>query len=133
MKDCFVIDTNVFVSYLLTSSKPRQAVLKVMQNGVILISQTLIAELITVLNRKKFDKYVSIKIRRKFIQSLIEKGCFVHPYEKITACRDPKDNMILELAVCGKAACIITGDQDLLSLGSFREISILTPDDFLES
>jgi putative PIN family toxin of toxin-antitoxin system len=133
MKNRFVTDTNVLVSYLLTDSKPRQAVLKAMRKGRILISENLISELTGVLNRKKFDKYISLQIRRDFVRSLTEKGFFVYPDEKITVCRDPKDNMILELAVCGNASCIITGDQDLLSLVNFRKIPILTPDEFLSS
>ncbi len=133
MKNRFVTDTNVLVSYLLTDSKPRQAVLKAMRKGRILISENLISELTGVLNRKKFDKYISLQIRRDFVRSLTEKGFFVYSDEKITVCRDPKDNMILELAVCGNASCIITGDQDLLSLVNFRKIPILTPDEFLSS
>lgn len=49
----------------------------------------------------------------------------------ITACRDPKDNKFLELAVAAKASCIITGDKDLLELHPFRGIPILTVNDFL--
>lgn len=47
-------------------------------------------------------------------------------------CRDPKDNKYLELAVSGKAECIITGDEDLLVLNPFRQIDILTVQNFLD-
>jgi predicted nucleic acid-binding protein len=50
----------------------------------------------------------------------------------IDACRDPKDNKFLELAVEAGAACIITGDKDLLVLNPFRNIPIFTPAEFLE-
>ncbi|MFQ5771845.1 MAG: putative toxin-antitoxin system toxin component, PIN family [bacterium] len=46
-------------------------------------------------------------------------------------CRDPKDDKYLELAVSGGAKFIVSGDKDLLALNSFREISILTPEQFL--
>ena len=46
-------------------------------------------------------------------------------------CRDPKDDQILELAVSGNADCIVTGDDDLLTLNPFRGIAIITPADFL--
>jgi uncharacterized protein len=51
---------------------------------------------------------------------------------RITACRDPKDNKFLELAVDGRATHIISGDFDLLALSPFQNISILTPQLFLE-
>ena len=44
-----------------------------------------------------------------------------------------KDNNFLELAVNGDADCIVSGDDDLLTLGPFRGIRILTPDGFLEA
>jgi putative PIN family toxin of toxin-antitoxin system len=53
--------------------------------------------------------------------------------ESITACRDLKDNKFLELAIAANASCIITGDKDLLALHPFREISILTANDFLNN
>jgi uncharacterized protein len=54
-----------------------------------------------------------------------------YPVEKIDVCRDSKDNMILELAVAGKADFIITGDKDLKVLNPFRKIQILSPAEFL--
>jgi len=40
--------------------------------------------------------------------------------------------MILELAVNGAADSIVTGDRDLLSLGVFRQIPIVTPAAYIE-
>jgi predicted nucleic acid-binding protein len=51
--------------------------------------------------------------------------------ESVTACRDPKDDKFLELAVSGKADWLVTSDQDLLTLSPFRGIPILTPQAFL--
>jgi hypothetical protein len=47
------------------------------------------------------------------------------------ACRDPKDNFILELAIQADADFIVTGDKDLLVLNSFRGIPIITPKAFI--
>lgn len=46
------------------------------------------------------------------------------------ACRDPNDLPILGTAVAGRAQVIITGDKDLLSLKTFREIQIIGPGEF---
>ena len=46
-------------------------------------------------------------------------------------CRDPKDDMVLETAVLAGAEIIVTGDKDLLTMGQFRGIRILTPREYL--
>jgi putative PIN family toxin of toxin-antitoxin system len=50
----------------------------------------------------------------------------------IRACRDPRDDKFLEVAVHGRADAIVTGDADLLALNPFRGIAILTPSGYLE-
>jgi putative PIN family toxin of toxin-antitoxin system len=50
--------------------------------------------------------------------------------ERFAACRDPKDDKFLELAVSGQADIIVTGDADLLVLNPFRDIPIVTPATF---
>ena len=45
--------------------------------------------------------------------------------------RDPKDTIVLAAALAGTAEVIVTGDQDLLVLGRFKGVEILTPADFL--
>jgi uncharacterized protein len=49
----------------------------------------------------------------------------------VTVCRDPDDNKLLEIAVVGRADCLVTGDEDLLVLDPFQGIPILTPAGFL--
>jgi uncharacterized protein len=52
--------------------------------------------------------------------------------ERIAACRDPKDDKFLELAVNGHADLLVTGDGDLLALNPFREMPIVTPATFVQ-
>jgi hypothetical protein len=63
---------------------------------------------------------------------LVRIGKFIEPEIEITECRGPKDNIFLELAVAGNADCIVTGDKDLLVLGPFRNIRIITPKEFID-
>ncbi|WP_409014262.1 putative toxin-antitoxin system toxin component, PIN family [Dyadobacter sp. NIV53] len=51
----------------------------------------------------------------------------------IVECRDPKDNMFLELAIVSKAACLISVDSDLLVLNPFQDVQILNVTNFLEN
>jgi putative PIN family toxin of toxin-antitoxin system len=47
-------------------------------------------------------------------------------------CRDPNDDCILECAIKSGARLIIAGDKDLLALGAYREIRIVTARQYLE-
>jgi len=46
--------------------------------------------------------------------------------------RDPGDDMVLACAVAGHADLIVSRDKDLLSLGRFSGIAIITPEAFRE-
>jgi putative PIN family toxin of toxin-antitoxin system len=45
-------------------------------------------------------------------------------------CRDADDDMVLGTAIADRCDAIVTGDQDLLVLGSYRDIAIVSPRDF---
>jgi putative PIN family toxin of toxin-antitoxin system len=124
----FVVDTNVIVSALLfKKSIPFQAV-KIAEKGTILHSESTLIELREVLNRRKFDKYLEIEERQKFLIKFVDISRRILIRETISICRDAKDNKFLELAVNGDVQFIITGDQDLLVLTPFRGIKIITPE-----
>lgn len=129
----FVFDTNVVISVLLLKqSIARQAFDKAIQQGTLLISQATIEELNEVLRRKGFEKYVTEEERMEFIGAFVREGTWVEITEQVETCCDPKDNKFLELVLSGKAACIVSGDEDLLVLYPFRGIAIMTPRQFLE-
>ncbi len=129
----FVLDTNIIISaMLLKQSVARQAFDKASEEGTLLISLSTVEEVNEVLRRKRFDKYLLEEERIEFVTSLVRKASLVEITEKISECRDPKDNKFLELANSGKAACIVSGDADLLSLHPFRGIPIVTPRQFLD-
>jgi len=130
----YVFDTNVMVSALLfDQSKPAQAFNAALDRGDILLSHSVLKELTEVLGREKMRQYLLPEEREQFIIALLKESLFIDIKETIQACRDPEDDKILELAVNGRAHCIITGDKDLLTLNPFRKISIIKPDEFLTS
>jgi putative PIN family toxin of toxin-antitoxin system len=49
----------------------------------------------------------------------------------INISRDPDDNKVIETAVIGNCNYIISGDNDLLIIGSYKNIRIVNPTDFL--
>jgi putative PIN family toxin of toxin-antitoxin system len=131
-KPRYVFDTNTIVSaFLFDRSNPGLALYKALEQGDLLLSIETAEELAEVLRRDKFDRYVRRKTREEFLRAFIKETVFIEITENIHACRDPKDDKFLELAVNGNASFIVTGDEDLLALNSFRGISILTPKQFL--
>lgn len=129
---CYVLDTSVIVSsLLLPRSVPRQAFDLAFIQGTVLVSDTTLNELDTVLRRSRFDRYVAEEERLQFLATFMQASMLIEVSEVITDCRDPKDNKFLELAVSGNATCILSGDNDLLILHPFRGISIVTPQAFV--
>ena len=126
------VDTNILISSaLFPASIPSQAVTKALSTGQLLLSEASLAEIVDVLARPKFDRYLSIEGRWDFLKKLIRISQKVVVTHTVTACRDPEDNMILELALSGEADFILTGDRDLLALGSFGGVPIWTPAHYL--
>ncbi len=127
-----VVDTNVIISAaLFERSTPYRVVELLLSEGHFLVSAETIAELERQLRRPKFDRYTSWDDREALIEVIQAKTVEVRVTERITACRDPKDDKFLDVAVAGEADALITGDADLLVLHPFRGIPILRPADFL--
>ena len=85
------------------------------------------------LQREKFERYVTAIERDEFLAAFVERALFMEPTEEVRACRDAEDDKFLELAVSGRAAYIISGDDDLLVLHPFRDIAIMTAPEFLQA
>ena len=127
-----VVDTNVLVSAtLFEHSLPGRAVFTALRVAELLLSIETLTELHEVLHRPKFNKYLTVEEREAFLTALTMRATMVEVSIQIDDCRDPKDNKFLELAVAGRAECIVTGDKDLLVLHPFRQINIVTPTDFI--
>jgi putative PIN family toxin of toxin-antitoxin system len=130
-----VFDNNVLISAaLLKGSIPFLALKKALKNHTILRSFATLDELRGTIFKPKFDKYfVDNSIRDKFVLSYIASSVNIEVVHEVHECRDPKDNMYLELALSGKADVIITGDVDLLTLHPFSNTLIVTPKEFIEN
>jgi putative PIN family toxin of toxin-antitoxin system len=131
-RDRIVVDTNVLISrLLLPASVPGRAIRQVVDVGQLLVSEATMTELTAVLGRARFDPYLSIADRQEFIRVLGRIAEVVPIVRVVRACRDPRDDKFLEVAINGRADVIITGDWDLLALDPFMKIAILTPAAYL--
>jgi putative PIN family toxin of toxin-antitoxin system len=129
----FVIDTSVLISaHLLPLSTPRRAYDKARQSGILVFSKATFHEFASTFTREKFEKYQSLEARLSLIELIERRSFFKEPTIKLAICRDPNDDMFLELAVSCHAATIVTSDPDLLALHPFNGINIFSPADFLQ-
>jgi len=123
----FVLDTNLFISSLLRKNTPPSILLEhIIFSGTLVFSKETFKELVEVISRKKFEKYISPEKRTKFITQLIDEAQFITPQKKFDICRDAKDNVFLDVAVEAQVDFLISGDDDLLVLKEVEGIPMLT-------
>jgi len=128
-----IIDTNVLLSYMLSSNSiPGKSVRRAFEIGNILYSSETIQEFSKKMFLKKFNKYLPFSERITFFQKFLITAEEKKIITNVEACRDPKDNIFLSLAVSCSADIIVTGDKDLLVLHPFQGIKILSPAHFLQ-
>lgn len=128
----WVLDTHALISrLLLPTGVAARAVDHALARGVVLVSEETMNELAEVISRPKFDRYLSVAERVQFLRLLGGVARMVNITHRVAACRDPKDDRFLHVALNGEAEAIVTGDRDLLVLHPFHGISILSPADFI--
>ena len=125
-----VLDTNIFISAVLGGRLG--VIIDEWKAGKfkLIITDAIAREYLDVINRPKF------KISQGEIIAvsdyLLQLGEFVTSQEEIhVIVADPTDNKFLEAAWAGKVDFIVSGDNHLLELRSFREISIITANEFV--
>ena len=124
-----VLDTNIIVSSF-WGGLPRHVVEGwLAERYALLISPPVLAEYQATLERLlPHSQAVS-----RFLHAVYLKALSIHPKEELNVIhQDPADNRFLECALAGEADYIVSGDQHLLRLKSFRQIPILTARAFLE-
>lgn len=126
-----IIDTNVWVSGLVFGGNSRR-ILELFLKGylTVVVSQELLKELRGVIKQKlpAYQPHLPLLIASiRKDADLVRLG-----EEALDICRDPADNFVIETALAGNCTHLISGDQDLVSMGHFRQIQIVSPREFLE-
>ena len=119
-------DTNVLISGIFWAGLLKQALQLARERRIDLVtSEQLLAELQDVLTRPDKPFRLSSAEADKVITEVRRYMRVVIPVRKVTACRDPKDNAVLEAALAGRVSYLVTGDPDLRDLGQFEGIEIV--------
>lgn len=122
-----VLDTNILVSALLFKGE-LAGIVDLWKKGRIIpvLSSETFAEFKAVLEYPKFS------LTRQEIKMIIEYD--VLPYFEIAeiadrirgVCRDPDDDKFIACAVSAPADFIVTGDRDLLDMGKYKSVRIIS-------
>ncbi|HWZ16083.1 MAG TPA: putative toxin-antitoxin system toxin component, PIN family [Mucilaginibacter sp.] len=130
-KSKVIIDTNLWISFLLTNDL---SILDTLISGnkiALVFSQELIDEFVEVSQRNKFRKYFALDDVENLLIKIRSQALLITVKSKVEVCRDGKDDFLLALAIDGKATHLITGDKDLLVLKKYGDTKILTINEYL--
>ena len=127
-----VVDTNVLISAaLLPQSASARALDLALEDFQLIQSEATLGELIDVITRAQFVRYLDEERRSRFLFVLAQVSKVIGVQTRVTDCSDPKDNKFLELAIDGNAQLIVSGDSHLRDMHPFRGIVIVTPAELL--
>ena len=136
-----VLDTNILVSAFLFSERggvPVELLRSVKEERFTLVtSEAMLDELEGVLTRdaRVQERYGYTPEAVAAYRTLLETQAVIvkprKPFPKVS--RDPDDDLILATAALAKADCLVTGDNDLLTIGEHHGVRIVTPRQFLDT
>ena len=125
-----VIDTNVIASAIFFGGKPYQLLHYIMEGWVeVVASKEIVDEYEEIVLRLK-QKYPAFSTKIP-LQEFLARLEVIQVRSDIHVSRDPDDDKFISCAVDGKCLYIVSGDNDLLSIGRFDDIEILTVGDFM--
>lgn len=123
-----VLDTNVFVAAMVAKGLCHEVVVRALGSCTVATSQPLLDELEQTL-RARFSLGPA---GTSFLEQLRLRVRIVEPAPlRSRVSRDADDDVVLATAVAADATVIVTGDQDLLVIGRYNGIDIVSPRDFL--
>ena len=131
-KTIVVLDANVFISAIFWEGKSYTLVKKaISQDIIVFISNYIIEEIRRVLAR---DFNLEKQEVDDILNALLYFTHLIEPKESVTVIKDdPKDDKILDCAIACNAEFIVSQDNHLLNLKNFKNIKIISPEEFLKT
>jgi hypothetical protein len=131
-----VVDTNTLISGIISPLGASAQIVRRWQRGDFLLvtSPALLVELRRVLHYPRVADRLgwSDDERLQFMKNF-QTLAVITPgeLELPGLTRDPKDDPVVACAVEGEAEVIVSGDQDLLTLGTYGDVRVVRPSEFL--
>ena len=130
-----LLDTNQLVSSLLSARGLQRGLIDAWRRRdfILMLAPGQIEEVGEVLSRPKIAKkyVISAEDREMFLNLLRSDAIPLPSKPRPHICRDPDDDFLLGCAAAGGVNYLISGDRDLLSLGSFQGVVLLTAREYL--
>ena len=127
-----VLDANVLASGIFWAGYPFRVLDLWAHDRIVVLASELIlreyADLLRDLGREEDKEHLA----DSWVSFIFHHAVLIDVRSRVDACRDPDDNKYLECAIDGGADFVVSGDGDLLSLGSFGGIPIVKPRRFVE-
>jgi putative PIN family toxin of toxin-antitoxin system len=125
-----VFDTNILISALVFPGGRGETALRriVEEQDQLVISKPILDELLGILARKFARDAEELAHVAVFLSGL---AILVRPRRRVRVVKDDPDNRILECAAAGRARVIVTGDKELLALGKYRDVRIISLREYL--
>lgn len=124
-----VIDSNVVASAMFFGGRPRELLELLVSHRIDAYASS---EIIT--EYQETAEELCAKYPEKSVQLplaiIIAAMKMIDPTTNVDICRDPDDNKFIECAIDGQCIYIVSGDKDLLSIGTYNEIEIITVSEF---
>jgi uncharacterized protein len=128
----FVLDTNIWVSFILNRQFFHLAEIIINNDLVILSCDELLTEISEVLLRPKISRYISKSDFQEAVTLVnkLTKPIKLKEIKKYT--KDPGDDYLFELALQGKAEYIVSGDKHILNCEIIAPLKTITLNYFLD-
>ena len=132
-----VLDTNVLISGLIFAQGPPRQILDAWLESLftLVTSLYLVEELVHVLSYPRITERLRLDEEElaAVLDALLSKAEVTSGRLRLPGVtRDPKDDSVVACAKEGEADYIVSGDQDLLVLGEYEGIQVITPRQFVE-
>lgn len=126
-----VLDTNVLISGVFFGGFPRKILGSIIDRKMTAFATTEIVNEYEEIVQEMIDRKQG-HINKTILVPLIKAMEIIEPSSHIEICRDPDDDKFLECAKDSHALYIVSGDKDLLVIGKYENIRIVTAKEFCE-
>ena len=126
-----VIDTNVVISAVFFGGNPQKIIEAVVDGDFHAFATPAIieeyCEIVDEMIKRKLGR-----LNQRILSPLIEKLSVIETVSTIKISRDPDDDKFIECAIDAGAIYIISGDKDLLDIGEYQNVQIITAQEFCQ-
>ena len=126
-----IIDTNIVISGAFFNGLPKTILKSVADEKFdVFISDEILKEYHkSVKEMLEKDKYhLNFALFEAFMKSIK----MIESKSNVKICRDPDDDKFINCAIDAKAIYIVSGDKDLLTIGQYEDIEIVTAKEFYD-